>query len=179
MEEPARPARRRRRRSARRNLIGNADHGPVCPTRRGSPNGYDLPAACLAIYAPAVALTSRDLDQIRQIIREELAAAAIEVARAPAVGQDGDPVPPESGWAHEEALRIIADMGRKACERAARPIPDGPYLSSDDAARLADTDSDTIVAWVRAGKLTKLKDKGRLRINRTELEALIAVRRRK
>jgi hypothetical protein len=69
-------------------------------------------------------------------------------------------------------------MDRKAAERRARPIPDGPYLDSYDAARLANVMPTTVVGWVKAGKLTKKKVKGKLAIDRAELDALIRSRSR-
>jgi hypothetical protein len=64
-------------------------------------------------------------------------------------------------------------MRAKMRARAASPIPDGPQLGTYDAARLAGVLPDTIVRWVKVGRRTKVKVKGKLSIARAELEALM------
>jgi hypothetical protein len=122
-------------------------------------------------------LTRRDLDQIRDIVRSELKRAGLdgrETQRTAAQADDDENDP----WANEEAKRILAASEQKWRERDARPIPED-VLDTYDAARLADVMPSTVVGWMKRGWLTRRKVKGKWQIERKELEAFLASRKKR
>ena len=129
----------------------------------------------LACYHPRImTLTRRDLDLIRQVVRSELERLGHDVGPLRPSEQDDDEH--EDPEIAREAQQLIDKMRRTARERAARPMPQGA-LDRYDAARLAGVSMDTVGSWVRRGLLPGRKVKGRLEVDRAELEQFLATRR--
>ena len=112
-------------------------------------------------------LTSRDLEAIRAIVREEIAR------------QHGEPDDDSS----EAALEEAEQRGRAFMRRLMRepvpppkPIPDTPFIDRYDAARLLNVGLDTVRTYTKRGLLTKHKVKGRLQFSRAEIDKLLAER---
>lgn len=117
-------------------------------------------------------LTDDDLGRIRKIVREEVARALRRDQPTPAPQLDE-----KADAALRERVRAdIAEARRESAERAARPIPDGPFVDRYDAARLLDVMMDTVTAYARKGRLTKHKVKGKLLVSRSEVDAILATR---
>jgi hypothetical protein len=116
-------------------------------------------------------LTSRDLEQIRRIVREEIeranrhappehTAIANEPAQETAVAQD---------------VRAFLERARReAAEREARPIPNTAFVDRYDAARLLGVTMDTITTYTKRGLLTRHMVKGKIQVSRSEIDTLLA-----
>lgn len=120
-----------------------------------------------------MSLSRSDLDRIRAIVRDEIASALARQDEVPPL-QPQDSEPSELS---QHVSAVLAEFRRKCAERAARPVPAGPFLDRYDAARLAGVSIDTISKWTHEGRLTKHKVKGRIQVARDELDAIVAVRR--
>jgi hypothetical protein len=122
-----------------------------------------------------VTLTQRDLQAIRAIVREEIE-DALAAEKHKAREADIDALPDEdvsvdnAGWRqHYEELK------RKRNERAARPIPNTPFVDIYDARRLLNEATRvTANAWIRRGRLTRHKIDGCLQFSRAEIDAILA-----
>lgn len=122
-------------------------------------------------------LTGRDLDDIRRIVREELARALAPAAPTTTTttsGKDEDEV------SDAESVRLrqmaIARLRQNSAERAARPIPLGPFVDRYDAARLLGVTESTVTSYISSGRLTRNLVKGRIQVNRAEFDELLAAR---
>lgn len=75
----------------------------------------------------------------------------------------------------EGTLRsLIQDIVREEVSRAMRgPAPQGEYLSTADAARLAAVTQGTVRRWIRARRLAGFGAGRELRVSRAELEQLM------
>lgn len=140
-------------------------------------------------------LSADDLADIRAIVRAEIERALGRGERDPqaAISDDlendpasmarltilelrGDPelrdhpyrVALRKKWARQEAKRK---------ERAARPIPDAPFIDLYDARRLLASTGITVNAWIRRGRLKRHRIDGKVRISRVEVEAILAEHR--
>ncbi len=117
-------------------------------------------------------LTASDLEQIRRIVREEL-------ARASTAGQADDSITDgdlSDDYLSSRARRDIAEFHRRWDERAARPIPDGAFVDKYDASRLLGVRMDGVTRLTKAGSLTRHMVKGRIQVERAEIDAIIASR---
>ena len=119
-------------------------------------------------------LTRLDLEDIRRVVREELR-HALE-PRAGDVGANN-----ELGELAEEAVgrdvqELLKRLERETAERAARPIPNTPYVDRYDAARLLDVSYQTLREYTKRGLLTRRMVKGRIEVSRAEIDALLARR---
>lgn len=114
-------------------------------------------------------LSRRDLEQIRIVVREEFARlspqAAVE-ASLDDLEEDG-----RRFFMRELARQRITEMRHTEAERRAQPIPDTPYLSTYDGSRLSGIQPDTLRGMAKRGDIASRKVRGRLEINRTDLDA--------
>lgn len=125
-----------------------------------------------ARYPRAMPLTARDLEAIRTIVRDELARAlAARDDRAVVANADAEF---DDNAMRQRVREDLAWLRRDAKERAARPIPNTPFVDRYDAARLLGVRMDTITNYTKRGLLTRHKVKGRLQISRAELDKLLA-----
>lgn len=76
----------------------------------------------------------------------------------------------------EQLIRkLVTEAVREELARQQEPANDQTtYVSTGEAARIAGVSIYTIRRWVHAGELTKHVTKGRMRINRAELERYLA-----
>jgi hypothetical protein len=118
-------------------------------------------------------LSERDLNLIRQVVRSELERIGHDL-RGPRRFEPRDDEDEDPDIARQ-AQELIDSMRRKARERAARPIPQGA-LDRYDAGRLAGVSMDTVGNWVRRGLLPGRKVKGRIQVDRADLERFLATR---
>jgi len=80
--------------------------------------------------------------------------------------------------AYEE--RTEAQRAQRVQQRAARQIPDTPFIDLYDARRLLNEATGiTANAWIRRGRLKRYRIDGRLQISRAEVEAILAEHRRR
>lgn len=123
-------------------------------------------------YRHAMPLTRSDLERIRTIVKEEIRnALASKRAEMPPTTNER-----ETSALRQQALDSIARMRREAAARAARPIPEGPFVDRYDAARLLGVTMDTVTSWVRSGRLSKHKANGKLQVMRSEIDLIVATR---
>lgn len=149
-------------------------------------------------------LSQRDLDALRKIVREEVESAL----RNQCVEPDdfaADDIPPDhrDGIAREAWLDVHAwrspvpgehpaiterrefyekrrkERERRAAARAAIPIPDTPFVEIYDARRLLKGTGATANAWIRRGRLKRVRIGGRLRVSRAEIDAIVAETKKK
>jgi hypothetical protein len=145
-------------------------------------------------------LSRRDLEAIREIVREEVARAfsADRPRTHPRAQRDmneDDQVTDARrlGRLHALASRpaiagedpeITAHRARMESEhrarvkraeaRAAVTIPNGPFVDLYGARRLLAVTKVTANAWIRRGQLKRIKVDGRLQFSRAEIDAIIA-----
>jgi predicted site-specific integrase-resolvase len=125
-------------------------------------------------------LTHRDLDAIRSIVREEIKRALESSSK-----QERDE---EEVKEFEDLLAFMRspewkahheELARKRAVRAALPIPDGPFVDIYDARRLLKPTRVTANAWIKRGRLKRLKVDGRIQISRSEIDAILAEYKRR
>ena len=121
-------------------------------------------------------LTSRDLDEIRRIVREELARALGPSAPQSVVADATTELDAVGDQLHRRALESWDKLRSGSAERKARSIPDGPFVDRYDAARLLGVTESTITSYIGSGKLTRRLVKGRLQVSRAEIDQLRATR---
>ena len=116
-------------------------------------------------------LTRTDFEQIRAIVREELAEAlGREASSGTARALDGETE------AHRAGRRAVKELIEASAERAARPIADGPFVDRYDASRLLGVSYATIRKWTKQGRVTRRLVRGCIEVSRAEIDAILAAR---
>lgn len=111
-------------------------------------------------------LTRQDLEQIRAIVREELAAVGVQPL-APAPG-------PEAVDA-QDAMRAIVAADLKALRAGPRSSPrrrEDHFIDQGEAARVCNTELQTIAAWARLGLIRSCKRGRRVLVHRDDVRAI-------
>jgi hypothetical protein len=128
-----------------------------------------------------MSLSRHDLNEIRRIVREELASAisgGVGSTKPMSLRSTGVRASDEGDLGETGAdllirMRARLDAREKELARKRRlPIPTGPFLDSFDAARFLALREVDVRSWVKKGKLTKRKVHGRVMYMREELERL-------